>query len=346
MNRLGSLIATSALLAGALSVAGCGSSTTTRHGAPHVVIVPRFGTMSQLRRDRVSAVIDVGGAPEAPDWQAQATDAIWVANAAKETIQRIDPKTNRVTDARVTIKQPCAGLVVAFASVWSEDCDQNELVRVDERSGRELARIPIIPADSEGLATATQTAVYVVGKDASSVHYFVAKVNPTTNKIVRKIPVAAASVAAAAGFGSVWVTNPFLGTVTRIDAASDRVIGTTKTRKGARFLATGEGAVWVLNQSDGSVSKLDPGSGNVVAIDPRERTRRRRHHRDRARKCVGVDAGHAGPADRPEIEQGHRTVDRRRRRHRCRFRLGLARERRLRHRLANQALAARLKLTT
>ena len=44
--------------------------------------------------------------------------------------------------------------------------------------------------------------------------------------------------------------------------------GTTKTRKGARFLATGEGAVWILNQSDGSVSKLDPGSGNVVATIP------------------------------------------------------------------------------
>ena len=40
MNKLGSLIATSALLAGALCVAGCGSSATTSHGAPRVVIVP------------------------------------------------------------------------------------------------------------------------------------------------------------------------------------------------------------------------------------------------------------------------------------------------------------------
>lgn len=245
-------------LISALASASCGGSGRTH-----------FGTMSQLRRDRVSAVIDVGGAPNAPDWQAQATDAVWVANSDKGTIQRIDPKTNRVTDEPVTIKQPCAGLVVAFASVWSEDCGQNEeIVRVDERSGRELARIPVIPADSEGLVTATQTAVYVVSKDASSVHYFVAKIDPTTNKIVRKIPVAPGAVAAAAGFGSVWVANPFVGTVTRIDAASDRVTGTTKTQKGARFLATGEGAVWILNQSDGSVSKLDPGSGNVVATIP------------------------------------------------------------------------------
>jgi len=240
-----------------LALAGCGGSGHTR-----------FGTMSQLRKDRVSAVIEVGGAPDAPDWQAQATDAVWVANSDKGTIQRIDPKTNRVTDAPVTIKDPCAGLVAAFASVWSEDCGENELVRVDERNGRELAHIAIIPADSEGLVTATQTAVYVVSKDASSVHYFVAKLDPTTNKIVRKIPVAPGAVAAAAGFGSVWITNPFAGTVTRIDAASDHMTATTKTQKGARFLATGEGAVWILNQSDGSVSKLDPGSGNVVATIP------------------------------------------------------------------------------
>ena len=190
----------------------------------------------------------------------------------REFGQRNDPTHRPEDESRdqspVTIEQPCAGLVVAFASVWSEDCGRNELVRVDQRSGRELARIPLIPADSEGLITATQTAVYVPSKDASSVHFFVAKVDPTTNKIVWKIPVAPGGVAAAAGFGSVWITNAFAGTVTRIDAASDRVTRTTKTRKGARFLATGEGAVWILNQSDGSVSRLDPGSGKVVATIP------------------------------------------------------------------------------
>jgi len=85
---------------------------------------------------------------------------------------------------------------------------------------------------------------------------------------VKKIPVAAGSVAAAAGFGSIWVSNPLNGTVARIDAKTDRVTHTTKTKAGARFLAAGEGAVWVLNQSDGSVSKISPISGNVVATIP------------------------------------------------------------------------------
>jgi virginiamycin B lyase len=209
-------------------------------------------------------VINVGGAPNAPDWQAQASDSIWIANSDKQTIQRIDPKTNRLTQANASIYEPCAGLVAAFNSVWSEDCRQDALIRVDQKTGKELARIALTPANSEGLIAATQTGVYALGTDPSG-SYFVVKVDPDSNKIVKKIPVEAGSVAAAAGFGSIWVTNPLNGTVARIDTKTDRVTHTTKTKAGARFLAAGEGAVWVLNQSDGSVSRISPTSGNVVA---------------------------------------------------------------------------------
>ena len=236
---------------------GCGSGHKT-----HV------GTMSQLRKERVSAVINVGGAPNAPDWQAQAANSIWVANSARQTIQRIDPNTNRLTTAKVTIYEPCAGLVAAFNSVWSEDCGQDALIRVDQRTGQEIAHIALTPADSEGLIAANQTAVYALARDQSGTRYFVAKIDPESDKVVKKIPVSAGSVAAAAGFGSIWVTNPLEGTVTKIDTTTDRVTHTAKTKAGARFLATGEGAVWVLNQSDGSVSRIDPGSGSVVATIP------------------------------------------------------------------------------
>jgi virginiamycin B lyase len=236
------------------SASGCGSGQKTL-----------VGTMSELRKERVSAVIDVGGAPNAPDWQAQGSDSIWIANSDKQTIQRIDPKTNHVARAAATIFDPCAGLVVASNSVWSEDCGRAALVKVDEKTGRKVADIAITPADSEGLIAATQTAIYVPGRDASGSSYFVAEIDPESNRIVKKIPVRRGSAAAAAGFGSIWVTNPLEGTVARIDTKADRVTRTTKTKVGARFLAIGQGAVWVLNQSDGSVSKIDPASGRVVA---------------------------------------------------------------------------------
>src|SRR5262245_43449941 len=50
-------------------------------------------SMAQLRTGRVQAVVRVGGAPYAPDWQAEGFGSVWVANSAKSAVQRIDPAT-------------------------------------------------------------------------------------------------------------------------------------------------------------------------------------------------------------------------------------------------------------
>ena len=145
--------------------------------------------MSELKKDRVAAVVNVGGAPDAPDWQAQATDAVWIANSAKHALQRIDPSTNRETDAPVTIQSPCAGLTVAFGSVWSADCTSGVLYRVDAKTGHEIAQIPLVAATDEGLSTATSDAVFVLAQDSLRAKTFLAKVDPATNKIAARIAV-------------------------------------------------------------------------------------------------------------------------------------------------------------
>jgi virginiamycin B lyase len=246
------------VVAGLLVVAGCGSSSHRT----------KVGPTSELQKDRVAAVVDVGGAPNAPDWQAQATDAVWIANSAKQTLQRIDPSTNRESDAPVTIQSPCAGLMVAFGSVWSEDCTNSVLFRVDAKTGHEIAQIPLTAATDEGLSTATADAVFVPAQDSLHTKTFLAKIDPGTNKVAARIPLPYGAAAAASGFGAIWISNPTDGSVVRVDPTASRVTATIKTRPGSRFLAAGEGAVWVLNQSDGSVSKIDPSSVRVVDTIP------------------------------------------------------------------------------
>ena len=92
-------------------------------------------SMAQLRSTRLQAVIPVGGAPDAPDWQAEGFGAVWVANSAKSAVQRIDPATNRVTAVVPIGAQPCDGLATGFGSVWAVDCT-GKLVRIDPSSGR------------------------------------------------------------------------------------------------------------------------------------------------------------------------------------------------------------------
>jgi virginiamycin B lyase len=222
------------------------------------------GSMAQLRADRVQAVIRVGGAPDAPDWQAEGFGAVWVANSAKEAVQRIDPSTNRVTATVPMGARPCDGLATGFGSVWAVDCARGDLVRIDAGTHQVIARIAVSPASDEGLIATGEGGVWVLSTGNARRGALV-RVDPATNRIGARVVVPAGSTAAAVGFGSIWVTTAAGSTVERVDPSTRRVAATIRVHVGPRFLAIGEGAVWVLNQTDGTVSRIDPHTSRVTA---------------------------------------------------------------------------------
>jgi len=65
-----------------------------------------------------AAVISI---PGTPDWQVMTDDAMWVSNGPKNTVHRIDVKTNEqvAIDAG---RRPCSGLAAGFGSVWVPLC--------------------------------------------------------------------------------------------------------------------------------------------------------------------------------------------------------------------------------
>ena len=82
--------------------------------------------------------------------------------------------------------------------------------------------------------------------------------------MVARIRVQPHSFAAAFGFGAVWISSRGpragvgLGSVQRIDPASNAVVATRTVGPAPRFLAAGDGGVWTLNQGDGTVSRIEP----------------------------------------------------------------------------------------
>jgi len=200
--------------------------------------------------------------PGLPDWVAidAHSPAIWISNARRGNIARIDPGSNRVV-AHVAIGEfPCSGLVAAHGSVWVPCCGAGEVVRVDPGANRVAARIPAPPADSEGAIDADADAVWMPVDGGG-----LAKIDPRTNEVVSRIDLPAGSFSAATGFGSVWVTNHQGNSVARIDVASGRVVATVPVGRAPRFLTAGFGSVWVLNQGDGTVSRIDPAGNEVTA---------------------------------------------------------------------------------
>jgi YVTN family beta-propeller protein len=75
---------------------------------------------------------------------AASKDAVWMTGAhCANQIVRIDPNTNRPTGyVKGKLSAPI-GVVLAFGSLWVADLDAKTIDRVDTRSGRIVAQLPV-----------------------------------------------------------------------------------------------------------------------------------------------------------------------------------------------------------
>ena len=151
--------------------------------------------------------------PGTPDWQVMTEDAVWVSNGPKNTIHRLDPKTNQVMAAIEVGKRPCSGLAAGFGSVWVPVCGDRPgtengarpaLTRVDIKTNQVTATIPVGPANSEGGLVASPEAVWMVTDPKGTL----SRIDPATNKVAAEIAVAPGSVACVYAEGAVWVSSP------------------------------------------------------------------------------------------------------------------------------------------
>lgn len=188
-------------------------------------------------------------------------DAVWVAGMNPNVVRRIDPATNKTTAGFQLPGQPCAGIAVAFNSVWVPFCGKRSgIARIDPASGRTLAFHSSGPGPDGGIAASKESIWFTSGNGGTLV-----RLDPMTNQLRQTIRIAPGSHNPVASEDQVWVTSVERNVVTAIDAASGAVIATVKTGPRPRFLTIGAGSVWVLNQGDGSVTRIDAANRKVLA---------------------------------------------------------------------------------
>src|SRR5262245_60982827 len=85
---------------------------------------PRPGVSTPGVKREISTITPVAVFPieGVPDWQVVTDDAVWVSNGPKNTVHRLDARTNQVTAVVEVGKRPCSGLAVGFGSVWVPNC--------------------------------------------------------------------------------------------------------------------------------------------------------------------------------------------------------------------------------
>ncbi len=152
---------------------------------------PRPGVSTPgVRREMSSIKPDAIFAAEGtPDWQVTTEDAEWVSNGPKNTVHRMDPKTNTVTAVISVGKKPCSGLAAGFGSVWVPNCGDKNVSRIDTKTNTVIATIAAAPSASEGGIAASPQAVWLV-TDAKGV---LSRIDPATNVVTAEVTVPADS---------------------------------------------------------------------------------------------------------------------------------------------------------
>lgn len=220
--------------------------------------VTTAGVKREMTAITPTAVFETGGTP---DWQTVTEDAVWVSNGPKDTLHRMDIKTNKLT-AEITVgKKPCSGLTAGFGSVWVPNCGDKTVSRVDIKTNTVVATIPVGPADSEGLLATSPEAVWILSDKAAGK---LSRIDPKTNTVTAAIDVAPGSVSAYYGDGAIWVASPDKNMLTRVDPKTNKVTDSIEVGPGPRFLTFGAGSVWTLNQGNGTVSRVDAKTRKLV----------------------------------------------------------------------------------
>jgi streptogramin lyase len=195
------------------------------------------------------------------DWVVVTPDSVWVASTKPDSVQRIDPVTNKLIASAPLPAEACSGLEFAFGSVWVPVCTQPpSMVRVDVKTNQITATLNVGPAGPEGGIAASADSIWLVTDKIGTL----SRIDPATNSVQQKIQIPAGSFNPVFNEGTIWISGFETNVLTAVDAAGGEVRATIPVGPKPRFLTTSAGSVWTLNQGDGTVSRVDAHSSRVV----------------------------------------------------------------------------------
>lgn len=215
----------------------------------------------------VTDVLEAGGSAlvvKDADW-VQVVDGRPWTTLASGVVQQLDGVTGKPLLGVPVDGETCTAMDAGFGALWVGICSTpSSLLRIDPATGKVVARIPLpgLTIEQEGSVASAEGGVWVVGNAPTRQ---LVRIDPRTNKVTAQTRIPDTVVAARAGLGGLWLTDPSRGELLRLDPRTQKAVATVQVGAGARFFAVGEGAVWVQNNLDGTVSRVDPATNAVTA---------------------------------------------------------------------------------
>jgi len=226
----------------------------------YVWTVSMFPTYQIVKIDpasnRVVERLDLGGVGAMDDvvWIAYDSGSLWVSRERSGEVDRITLDPLAVA-ARIKLEDPF-DVAAGFGSVWVPQFGPYEWSVIDQ--GTDTVK-KSQPATGPTAAVIDNGAVWMLAHRAQTL----LRIDPSTNTVTQKIHVSTGGGVPerlAAGFGSIWTTDPRSGSVARIDETTGKqrveIVLPTVPLWNPYPIATGGGSVWV--GSDHGVGRINP----------------------------------------------------------------------------------------
>jgi hypothetical protein len=151
------------------------------------------------------------------------------------------------------------GLALGFGSAWVACRNQSEVQRIDQATGRVLARIPL-PGVSVWSVAAGEGGVWAISLRGSTVY----RIDPAANRVVAQITLTAGVPYIWAGGGAVWAADDDGNALIRIDPQANAQVARISVGNGPAGFAFDGSFVWILNHRENTLDEIDPVHNTVT----------------------------------------------------------------------------------
>jgi DNA-binding beta-propeller fold protein YncE len=201
--------------------------------------------------DRGIAIVGAVRTGGQPCGVASARGSIWVSDAQRGLLLRINPSTHRVTSTTKLDATPCE-ITFAFGSLWVVT-QSGRLDRVDPATAQVTRRIRVGAASYESVAAVGL--MWVSNRNSGTL----SQVDPRSNRVVHTQHLAAQPGGLVFANGALWVGDDTSGAreLLRINPHTRRVVRVpTGPRPG--YVTAAGGYIWVSDVDNGTLTQLNP----------------------------------------------------------------------------------------
>ncbi|MDP9170390.1 MAG: hypothetical protein M3N54_07220 [Acidobacteriota bacterium] len=243
--------------AGAPPAAG---APTAPAGGTGTIFIPGKDKLEKFETKTNKPVAAIADLKKPCGGMVSAFASLWVPTCGDGSLQRIDPKTSKVT---ATIPSGAANILGSIAastdSIWLLTDNRETLSRIDPEQNAVVGEIRL-PVGCNNL-TFGETSLWMTCPDQNKV----LRINPATNLVDKRIEVSGHPVSLVIGETSVWVLCGKDGKIDRIDPKTDKVTKTIDllAPNSTGGIAIGDGYVWVT-MTGFPIARIDPTAETVA----------------------------------------------------------------------------------